>query len=470
MKICHLVRTRTFHAIAALTLMFGHLPAGAAGFQLNESSASGLGTAFAGGAAAAEDAATLWSNAAGIAHLRDRQAVGVLHLITPSIKLRDIASKAASGQALGGTGGDAGGLNVVPNLYLAAPMGAGWSVGLGVSAPFGLVTEYDDGWSGRFQALKSSIKTINLNPTVAWKPGPALALGLGLNLQRMAAVFTNRVNYSGALLSAAVQGGILPGSATFNAIAQATPGLEAHAHIEGSDTAVGWNVGLLWELDRDARVGLHYRSSMKYRIDGQARFSRPTPVVPASLAAVVGALAGAVDGAALADTGVSAEVELPAIVNVSYFTALDKRWDLMADAQWTGWSSIQNLSFVRDNGSVLQSTPENFRDAWKFALGARYRVDDHWLLRGGVAIDRSPVQDAYRTARLPDADRTWLAAGAQWRMGPTLLVDLGAAYLRVKKATIFESGHPPGVAAYGLIDGQYGSHTVIVSAQAGWAF
>jgi long-chain fatty acid transport protein len=456
--------------LTGLTFMISSVPATAAGFLINESSASGLGTAFAGGAAVAEDASTLWSNVAGLSRLRSRQAVGAIHLITPSMKFRDDGSLAAAAQPLGGDGGDAGGLNVVPNLYLAAPMGPDGSVGLGVTAPFGLVTEYDQGWLGRFQAIKSSIKTINVNPGVAWKPGATLALGLGLNVQRISATFTNQVNYSAALLSAAAQAGIAPGSAAFNTIAQATAGLESGARIKGTDTAVGWNLGLLWDLDRDSRLGIHYRSAIKYNIGGRATFTNPTPVAPAPLANTVAALAAAVNASALKDTEVTSDVKLPAIVNLSYFTTLNKHWDLMADAQWTQWSTVQTLSFVRSNGTVLQSTPENFKDAWKFAIGAHYRVDGSLMLRGGVAADRSPVQTAYRTARLPDANRTWLAAGLQYRAGPAMTLDVGAAYVWVKKATIFESGHPPSVPAYGLIDGSYKSHTVIASAQAVYAF
>ena len=464
------VRSNIAKAAAGLALVAGARLASAGGFQINETSASGLGTAFAGGAAAAEDATTLWSNVAGMSRIGTRQGVVAIHLVRPSLKFRNDASTAATAQALGGEGGDAGGINVVPNLYVVAPINKDWSVGLGVNAPFGLVTEYDEGWIGRFQAIKSGIQTINVNPGVAWKPSDAVSLGLGLNVQRINAEFTNQVNYSAALLSAAAQNGIAPGSATFNAIAQATAGLESGARIKGSDNAAGWNAGVLWQIDDKTRVGAHYRSSIKYRIAGNAQFSNPVPVVPAPLATVVGALAAGVNTRALFDTAISADVELPAIANLSYFGRLNDRWDLMADAQWTQWSTVKTLSFVRGDGTVLQSTPENFKDAWKFAVGANYRYRSDLLLRGGLAFDQSPVQTAYRTPRLPDADRTWLTAGLQYAMNPKLKIDVGAAYLWVKKGTIDISGDPPSTAAYGRLNGRYDNNTVIVSAQASYAF
>ena len=464
------VRTPVSSAAIAMIVALGATSSFAAGFLINESSASGLGNAFAGGAAAAEDATTLWSNAAGMSRIRGRQAVGAIHLITPSIKFNNEASsQSLPGTPLGGNGGDAGGLNVVPNLYLVTPIDSQWSVGLGVSAPWGLVTEYEDGWIGRFQAIKSSIKTINVNPALSWKAAPNLALGFGLNFQRIEAEFTNQVNYSAALLGAAVRppASIAPGSPTFNAIAQSTAGLESSARIEGSDNGFGWNAGVLFDLDDKSRVGAQYRSSIKYTINGDATFSNPTPVVPPALAPVVGALSAGINSTLLFNTGVSSEVKIPAIFNLSYFATLNDRWDLMADAQWTQWSTIENLTFVRDNGTVLQSTPENFKDSWKFAVGANYRYSSAWMLRGGLAFDQSPVQDAYRTPRLPDNDRTWLTAGAQYVASPQLKFDFGGAYVWVKKAAINADGSSSGA---GVLNGHYNGNTVILSAQANYAF
>lgn len=458
-------------AVAGFTLVLGTAPALGAGFQLNETSASGLGTAFAGGAAAAEDASTLWSNVAGMSRIRTTEVVGAIHLIKPSLKFRNGASEQAVSQPLGGDGGDAGGLNVVPNLYIVAPINREWSAGLGVNAPFGLVTEYDDEhWIGRFQAIKSSIQTINVNPGVSWRLAERVALGVGLNVQRMSAEFTNRVNYSAALLSAAEAAGFAQGSANWTAVLQATPGLESSAQIKGSDVALGWNAGALWDIDSSTRVGAQFRSGMSYHLAGDATFSNPVPVVSAPLAPLVGALAAAVNTQALYNTRIAADVKLPPIVNVSYFGRLNDRWDLMADAQWTGWSTIETLKFSRADGTGLQSTPENFKDTWKVAVGANYRYNDALMLRGGLAFDQSPARTEFRTARLPDADRTWLGAGLQYTVSARLKIDVGVAYLFVKKAAIDDSGSPPSVAANGRLNGRYDNNTVIASAQARYSF
>ena len=470
---------RTLHAshpislaILALALDLAAGGAAASGFQLNESSASGLGIASAGGAALAEDASTVWTNPAGLSRLQQRQAVGVLHLIRPSIKFSDRASVAAAGQPLGDNGGDAGGLNAVPDLYLALPVSPAVSVGLGVSAPWGLVTEYEDSFIGRFQATRSSIRTINVNPGVGWKVLPSVALGLGLNYQRIDAEFNNWVNYSAALLNAAAAQGVSPGTATFGAIAQSTPGLASTASVKGRDGAFGWNVGALWDLAPQARLGAHYRSRIRYRIDGDVRFTNPAlpAIASPALAATVGALATGVNRAALFDSPVTAEVTLPAIANLTWVGRIASQWGLMADLQWTEWSTIQNLRFVRTNGTVLQDTPENFKDSWKVAVGATFRPGGPWLLRGGAAWDQTPVRDAYRTPRLPDADRLWLTFGGQYAFDPKLRLDWGLAYIHSRNADIDKSGDPASTAAYGRLNGSYKGATVVVSAQVGYSF
>lgn len=460
------IKSRAARAVAGLSIMLGAAPAFAAGFQLNETSGSGLGNAFAGGAAIAEDASTLWSNVAGISRLRSEHVVGTLHLITPSLKFRNDASVAATSQALGGNGGNAGGLSPVPNLYAVKPIDGTWSVGIGMTAPWGLVTEYDAGWVGRFQAIKSGIKTININPGLSWKASDSVALGFGLNLQHMSAEFTNQVNYSGALLSAAALGGASP--AALAGIAAATPGLESSARVKGSDNGTGWNAGVLWDMDNKTRIGAQYRSSVKYRLSGNATFANPA--VSPLLGPAIGGLANSVNTLALFNTAISSDVKIPAVVNLSYFGTVNDRWDLMADAQWTEWSTIRNLTFTRANGTLLQSTPENFKNSWKLGIGANYRYNNDMVFRGGLAFDQSPVLTAFRTPRLPDADRTWLTAGLQYTANPKLKLDFGAAYIFVKKATISANGNPASTAANALLNGHYNSNTVIVSAQANYSF
>ncbi|MGA7949465.1 MAG: outer membrane protein transport protein, partial [Thiobacillaceae bacterium] len=165
----------------------------ASGFALTEQSAGGLGNAFAGAAASAEDASTIFFNPAGMTRLPNRQVAGALHLILPSAKYSD-------GNPVTNDGGDAGSLAAVPNFYYVMALSPTSRFGLGLNAPFGLKTDYDFGWAGQFSALKSDLKTINLNPSLATKLTDQLSVGIGLNIDYAKAELSNFVPplYGGA--------------------------------------------------------------------------------------------------------------------------------------------------------------------------------------------------------------------------------------------------------------------------------
>jgi long-chain fatty acid transport protein len=335
------------------------------------------------------------------------------------------------------------------------------TLGLGINVPFGLVSQYDydNAWIGRFQGIKSQIKTINVNPAVSWKASESVALGAGLNYQKLDGTATSEANYSAALLQAAAQNGIAPGSPTFNAIAAATPCLVSGATVTGGDHAWGWNLGILVDIDKANRFGAQYRSAIKYTLSGKAEFTAPAPLaLPPALAPVVGALAAGVNANALDNSGVTSQIKLPEIVNVSYCGTLNPQWDLMADLQYTGWRTIQQQPFTRSDGAPLQSTTLNFKGAWRFAVGANYRYGEQWLLRGGLAYDQSTVQDAYRAARPRDSGRTWLARGAQYKFTPKLWLDFGGAYIWTRSGSIESTGPsnrgaPPSAASSGIVNG-----------------
>src|SRR5258706_7952516 len=461
-------RTRLAAGVAAalLSLSAGH--ALGAAFALQEQNASGLGHAYAGGAAAAEDVSTIFYNPAGLVRLQTMQAVVAANAICPSAKFHDSGSQAAAFQPLGGTGGDAGSCAVVPNLYLGIPFTDKWSFGLGVNVPFGLKTEYDSDWLGRFQAVKSKLDTVNINPVLSWEPTKNLTVGGGVSWQRLKATLTSQVNYAGFFaqgVGGLVAAGQIPATAAPVLIGSAL-GLESGADVSGSDSAWGWNVGALWQASDQTRFGVAYRSKIKYTVTGSVNFSNPTVAslgaLPPTLAPVGAALVNGVN-AALASGDIKLDIEMPDTANVSIFHQFNNKWDLMADLQYTGWSTIQELKIVRSTGVVLSTTPENFRDTWRISAGANYRYTDKWIFRGGVAYDQSPVLDTHPMPELPDQDRTWLALGVQYKFSPSLAIDLAYAYIWIRDPSINQN--EGSTAANGLISGSYRSNVNIVGLQ-----
>ena len=470
MKSARVRRKHVAVAVSSLAIAFSAGHAVGAGFALQENSGSAMGNAFAGGAAGAEDASTVWSNPAGMSRLASPQVALAVHFITPSFKFHDEGSLPAAFQPLGGTGGDAGSVNVVPNLYAVMPINAQWSVGIGINAPYGLVTEYDDNWLGRFQAVKSDIKTINVNPSASWRVTDTFAVGAGVNWQRIDADLTSRVNYSAALAQAAGQaaaGGLIP-PALVPQIVGLTPGLESKVKVDGDDSTWGWNIGFLWDATPQTRIGGQYRSSIKSKVSGNVSFDNPAlPTLPAPIAPIVGLLATNVN-AALPNGGVTADIKLPDIANLSVFHRLNERWDVMGDVQFTRWSVFKQLEFVRTTGAILANTPENFDDVWRFSVGATYHWNDAWTFRGGLAYDQSPVNTTDRTVRLPDSDRVWLAVGAQYRFNRNLTLDAGYVYIPMRSGDINQNAGS--TAANGLVKGHYDANVNILSAQVTYTF
>ncbi len=469
-RACRFRRTRLAAAVgsAVLTAAAGHagLAYGSA-FALQEQNASGLGHAYAGGAAAAEDVSTIFFNPAGLVRLQSTQIVVAGNVICPSAKFRDNGSKAAGfGQRLGGTGGDAGSCAGVPNMYAGVPFTDKWSFGLGINVPFGLQTEYDSGWIGRFQAIKSRLETVNINPVLSWEPTKNLTIGGGFSYQHLKAELTNKVNYAAAFaqgVGAGVAAGQIPAVAAPTLIGAAS-GLESDAKITGNDGGWGWNVGVLWQADPQTRYGAAYRSKIKYDVGGSAEFTNPAAIgpLPATLAPVGAAIANGVNSV-LKNGDIKISIEMPDTANVSVFHQFNNKWDLMADVQYTGWSTIQELKVVRSTGVVLSTTPENFRNTWRVSAGANYRYNDIWTFRGGVAYDQSPVRSAQLTPRLPDNDRTWVALGAQYLYSPAIALDFAYAYISVRDPNINQNAGS--TAANGLISGSYKSNVNLVGLQ-----
>ena len=443
----------------------------AAGFALTEQNASGLGMAFAGQAAAAEDASTIFFNPAGMTRLPGRQVVAAGSLVRPTSQFHDggsctpyLGAGAGTtacpfgpggnlGHAPGGDGGRTTTTGFVPAFYASWETLPGqlW-LGLGVGAPFGLKTERRDGaWVGRFHGTLSEVAAININPSVAWKITPAVSVGGGLNLQWFDAKLANAASYRAAALAAGIP-----------ALAAAVPpGAEGEAVVRGHSWAWGWNVGVAADLLPTLRLGASYRSSIRHTLEGDVRFSNR----PAALAGAAG----------LANGDIEADIKLPDMVSIALAWQATPALLVAADWSRTGWDSVEEIRIRRSAGSLsgqtLTATPLGFDNTRRIGLGAAYRLNDAWTVRAGIAHDKAAAPDRFRTPRLPDADRLWFALGAQWRYSQRLAFDVGAAYLRNDEVpSSLANQETPTSAPRGSLVGSYEGHAVIVGAQARLSF
>lgn len=430
--------------------------ANASGFALVEQSVKQVGSAVSGGAAAAEDASTIFFNPAGMTRLRGNQVVVAGHIISPSSKFSGSATSnplLGGASISGGDGGEAGSSALVPSFYYSHELSQRLRVGVGVGAPFGLSTEYDSGWVGRYHAIKSEVSTLNINPSVAYKVNDKLSLGAGLNLMHVNAELSNAMDYSAVCLSS------LP-PASCAALGLATPATQSsdgHFSVEGDDWGYGFNLGILYEVTPETRIGAAYRSKVKQEVDADADFTEPAGIaIPAPMAAV------------LADSDASAAVDLPASLALSVTTKLAPKWDLMANVTWTQWSSFDELRIEFDNPLKADSVqPENWDDTYMFSVGFNYRHSADWTFRGGIAYDQTPIPDTEsRTPRIPGNDRKWIAGGFTYSASPTLTLDFALAHLFVSDTDIDARDESFGH----QLTGTYESDVNIISAQANWTF
>jgi long-chain fatty acid transport protein len=462
MSLIHLSKLR--YPVAALLLLPGISLA--SGFALIEQSVSSMGTAYANGSSGMDDASTIFFNPASMSRLEGKNASGGLHVIHSRTDVDakgfynpsnpTIAFVGLSGVSTGNNGKDDIGLTAaVPHGGYSHQLNDRMWAGLTINGPFGLKTKYDNDWVGRYHAIKSDLKTVNINPSFAYEINDKASVGAGVSALYADGELTNAVD--GGL--ATLQAGVPPGSPPFFWV-PGSDALDSEAKLTGDDWGYGWNVGVMLEPTPGTRIGMHYRSKVDLTLEGDVRLNGP--VVNFNNKAEL-------------------EVTLPASASLSGLHALNPKWTVMADVTWTNWDKLDELRVkIKPSGNNVSPvkrsvTPLKWDNAIRVALGASYRHNDTWLFRSGVAYDETPVpKDSLRTPRVPDADRYWLTVGANYRYSEALTFDFGYAHLFVDDPEIntdssFDSsaGQTNG---FHKVKGDYDAAVDILSAQVNWNF
>ena len=407
----------TLAVAAALGGMASSAVAG--GFAIATQSGSGTGNAFSGGAAAADDASVAWFNPAAMTLIPGKQVAGALHALKPSFKFENTGSTAPVFSNPGtGEGGDGGGWAFVPNGFFTMAISPNLSFGLALNAPFGLKTEYENGWRGQLKALKSEIVSVNINPSVAYKVSDTVSIGGGVSVQYLEATLTKAANAAGTNI----------------------------AELNADDIGYGFNLGLMIQATPNIRIGASYRSAIKYELEGTVAFSA-TP---------------------LGNGGVKADLKVPDSASLSIFETVGN-WELMGDLTWTGWSTLQRFDAIRTTGAqagtIVDFETFNWKDVWRYSIGANYKMSPQTKFRFGLAFDETPTNDVDRTPRLPDEDRTWVALGVQYKPSKTSILDVGYAHEFIKDAKINNT-----IAGAGSLIGTFKNKADIFSVQYSQSF
>ena len=392
-------------------------PAFATGFFLNQQSVQGLGRTDAGNAVAAGDPSTVYSNPAGLPYLwRDSATQGTdtlfafsTHLIIPRSDHLNAGSTATT-PGSGGAAVNSGGVNFsdpteptpVPNLFIAHKLAGDKAyVGLAITSPFGLAAKYSNDWFGRYDSTEVSLRTVNFAMVGAYQITPALSVGGGLDVQ-----------YAKSKLAQAVPNPLNAGGPTI--------ATDAHSESNGTAWTPGFNIGMMFQADEATRLGLHYRSAMRHRIDGTVT----TTGLTGGLAAGNGVV------------GAHARLNLPQIVTAGVMHRLNDKLTLYGEIDWYGWGIGKELRVTFDNGTADAVRPSNYRNTFAYAVGADYAVNPQWVLRGGVQLDFTPTVDATRDTTFPDANRLVFAAGASYRFSKRTYLDFAAGHVKFRTAGI----------------------------------
>ena len=396
---------RRYARAAAAALLLAFFPPSslsASGFSIYEQGGRGMG--FSGAyTALSDDPSAIFHNAAGIAFLRGKQIYLGGTLVAPSSNFTgaDPFPGAADRERQNV------GLIPVPTFYYTQKLRDRLVVGFGVHSPYGLKTAWEnpDTYSGRFISLEADLKSISLNPTIAYKLADRLSIGGGLDFRLSKVNLRRRVP-------------------SINPFTQKVIDV-AEVQLESSwNHGLGFNVGLLAKPTESLSLGLAYRHKVTVDYGGSATFTQiPTGSAQVDAAALAALPAG--------HPALTTSITFPAILNGGAAYRWEK-WTVSADVVWFQWSTFDQLrlSFEPGSGVASQTIPEDYSSIWQFRVGVERRLNDTWAIRGGYHFDNTPVPAISVTPLLPDQDRHGFALGGSWT-GGRLRLDAGAWYLHL---------------------------------------
>ena len=374
----------------------------AAGFQLTEQSSLGLGRAYAGAGIVGDDLSAVFYNAAGMTLLPGTQiqAGSVFIEVDAPFSGKD----PMTGQAFSNNGRLKG--QAIPHGYITHQVNDQLWLGLGMTVPYGMGTEYGEFWENSGKGNQSMIMTIDINPNVAYKVSDKLSIGAGLSLQ-----------YAKAEL----------GQTSSTPI----PGVKVDGVVNGDSWSWGWNIGVMYQPTDTLRFGLAYRSNVCHDAEGDAKISANTQDPNAlGMLSYAGVNMGTYD-----DFKVRVRTPDTIMATATWEATEDLR--LSGLVRWAKWSNLGTLN-IKSRGfanAMNGNTPAKlneyyWQDTWLFSVGADYRVNNNWTVRGGLAYETGAVDDVkYRPATIPDVDRVWFSLGGTYNYNKQIQFDFGATYL-----------------------------------------
>ncbi|AAF94201.1 TPA: outer membrane protein transport protein [Vibrio cholerae] len=408
----------------------------AAGFQLAEYSATGLGRAYAGEAAMADNASAQWRNPAMLTYLEGTQVSAGAIYVNPNVDVEGTVNHAQLGKTHASSN-DFAHDAVIPNFYLSHQLNEQMALGFALGTNYGMETDLGTEFAASHFGNQASVISKEANLNIAYQILPQLSIGGGVRY----------VMGEGHFGATAPAKNLIRHPVTNNVMT--LPKGTTLKYMEGEDNSWGWQVGSAWQINQDHRVGFAYKSEVVMDFEGHAEGVSYGSYKPGMMS-----------------------VTLPATAELASFHQLNDQWAIHASINWTDWSSFKELTAVFPEKSDLIKS-ENWEDNYRFALGTTYQYDAKLALRAGVAYDTSAVDDKNRTATIPETDRTWVSVGGSYVATPQLTLDAGFTYIFAKDATINEprdASDQTAAAIGGAFTGNVSGNVWLIGVQANYRF
>ena len=389
-------------AAAAVMAVCAASAAHAAGFMLTEQSAGALGRAYAGVGVDGTDLSGVYYNPATMTlHPGTQIQAGFV-----AVGL-DLAFEGHDGTPAQNPVSENGQYNTqaIPHGYISHQLTDNMWIGLAMTVPFGMGTEYKDDWALANRGISAEVLTFDFNPNVAWKISEKLSLGVGMSIQYAAADLKMRQDIS-------------------------APGNSVDGEVDADSIAWGFNVGLMWSPLENLRFGLSYRSRVNHNADGDFTYSNPQ-----GLGTQLPLLSGG-------RVNFNTPYDATATLSTPAWAMATAAWDvndllsLYATFRWTDWSSFDTLDIKSNSLNIppishgVKTVENHWQDTYLVSVGADLRFTNWWTFRAGIGYETSAVDDPkYRTAIIPDADRLWLALGSSFHATKNMQIDVSAAWL-----------------------------------------
>ncbi|WP_118856152.1 porin [Haemophilus haemolyticus] len=417
-------------SVLATAMLLAASGANAAAFQLAEVSTSGLGRAYAGEAAIADNASVVATNPALMSLFKTNQfSVGGVYVDSKIHMSGPVTVVNTKGRTVALGSADHNSVvpgSLIPNMYFVAPINDKFAIGGGMNVNFGLKSEYESDYNAGVFGGKTDLSAINLNLSGSYRVSQGLTAGVGLNavyakaeIERRAGILSDAVkNVLGQ-----VKAGLIPQSAAaplerFKGVNKET----VLTHLQDKNAwGFGWNAGLMYEFNENNRVGLAYHSKVDidFEDDNAVSVSRT------------------IRGQGPAEGGLT--LHLPDYLELSGFHQVTDNFALHYSYKFTHWSRFKELHATFNDGELAFHKDEKYRSNSRYALGATYNVNDKLTLRAGIAYDEAAAPTEHASASIPDTDRMWYSVGATYKFTPNLSIDAGFAHLRGKKIHFTES-------------------------------